>query len=601
MPERRPRSAPVRGPVGGRVGGALLCVAVATLGRGALADDAAGPGAADTGTAGPLGAAPTVLPAIGVGPAAPDVRLGNLGTALGPLGGVPVAPGGGRAWTITPQLGITEEYSSAGTGLGGSSGAQYITTVQPSLAATGDTTRLHGELIYAPQLQFYQPDANQNQVAQNFNGRLLATLLPQTLFLDLRGSGAVTPITAGQAPAGAAGTTNLSPANSSQNYSFSVSPYALHRFGAWGTGEIGAGVSRTIQNALQTAAPVVGPQTAVQAALADLAAASNQNTTSYDGHVAFTTGEAFGRYNGAALAQASSSQGGGVLAGGYRDTVTLDNGYAVTRTITALATIGYERIHYSGTTPIRIDDAIWNAGVRLVPNADSTITVRYGHQDGLNSLLVDAGYAPTVRTHIYARYSTGLTTGAETLQNALASSDLDTLGNPVDHGTGAPLVAAGNFFGTQNGLFRTTVASLTGVLALDRDSVSLGINSQQQKLLSASSAATLAASTADVPGFGSSRGVYGSLNWSHQLRPDLQSTVYGQYGVSSSGGTAGTEQLVVLSAALSYALSKTLAGNLQYSYDRNFGADQIFAGANGAAAAINADQSLVVVSLVKSF
>lgn len=599
MPERRPRSAPVRGPVGGRVGGALLCVAVATLGRGALADDAAGPGAADTGTAGPLGAAPTVLPAIGVGPAAPDVRLGNLGV----LGGVPPAPGGGRAWTVTPQLGITEEYSSAGTGIGGSSGAQYITTVQPSLAATGDTTRLHGELIYAPQLQFYQPDGDQNQVAQNFNGRLLATLLPQTLFLDLRGSGAVQSIAAGQAPAG---TTNLSPANSSQTYSFSVSPYALHRFGTWGTGEIGAGVSRSIQNALQTAAPPAGPQTAVQAALADLAAASNQNTTSYDGHVAFTTGETFGRYNGAALAQASSSQGGGVLAGGYRDTATLDNGYAVTRTITALATIGYERIHYGGTTPTRIDDAIWNAGVRLEPNADSTITVRYGHQDGLNSLLVDAGYAPTVRTHIFARYSTGLTTGAEGLQNALASSDLDSLGNPVDHATGAPLAAGGNFFGTQNSLFRTTVASLTGVLALDRDSFAVGLNSQQQKLISASDAATLAASeaasNAGVLGLGSSRGVYGSLNWSHQLRPDLQSTVYGRYGVSSStGGTAGTEQLVVVSAGLSYALSKTLSGSLQYSYDRNFGADQVVAGANGALAAISGDQSLVVVSLVKSF
>jgi uncharacterized protein (PEP-CTERM system associated) len=599
MHECPPRAASVRG----RIPGALLCATLAALGRGALAQEVpagggipgvgAGPatggiggvGLPELGTAGPVSAAPSVLPATGVGAGAPDVRLGYLGVPLAPAGGVPVQPTAGPAWTFRPQIALAEEYQSSG-GVGGSSGAQYITSVAPSLFVTGDSSRLHAEVNYAPQVQFYQPDGSQNQTAQNFNGRLLATLVPQTLFLDLRGSGSVSSIAAGQAPVGV---TNEIPANTSQNYTFSASPYALHRFGDWGTAELGGTLARITQNALETA----NPAAPVQASLASLAAASNQNASSYGGHLAFTTGEAFGRYNGVALLQTTDIDGTGVLSGAYRDIASLDSGYALTRNIIALATVGYERIHYAGDSPVRIDDAIWNAGVRLTPNADSSITVRYGHQDGLNSLMVDAGYQATARTRFFARYSEGLATGAELLQNALATSDLDALGNPVDHATGAPLVSIGNFFGTQNSLFRTTTASLTGVLTLDRDIVTLGFNSQDQKLVSASSA--------EGETFGGTRGAYGSLSWSHLLQPDLQGTLYGQYGVASGGGLSGNEQLAVLSATLSYALSATLSGTLQYSYNRTFGGGVTSASTTGETAATTADQSLVLISLIKSF
>ncbi|MDR3534946.1 MAG: TIGR03016 family PEP-CTERM system-associated outer membrane protein [Acetobacteraceae bacterium] len=604
MHEHRPRATLVRD----RVHGALLCVALATLGHAALADDTGantggtgGPTAGNAtagnptaGNTGPTGASPSVLPATGVGAGAPDVRLGNLGAQLAPPGGVPPQPAN-RDWTITPQIMLSEEYLTGGTGLGGVSGNQYITTVTPSVAVTGDTSRLHAEVFYAPQVQFYVPGGSQNQVAENFNARLLATLLPQTLFLDLRGSGSVASIAAGQAPTG---TTAQSTANTSQNYTFSASPYALHRFGDWGTGEIGGSIARITQNALQNTLPTTGPQTPAQVLLAELAAASAQNATSYSGHLGFTTGEAFGRYNGAALAEATNTQGQGVLSSAYRDIVSLDSGYAITRGIIALATIGYERIHYAGTTPILINDAIWNVGFRLVPNPDSSITVRYGHQDGLNSVLVDASYQPTARTHIYARYSTGLSTQTELLQNALATSDLDSLGNPVDHATGAPLLPVSDFFGTQNSLFRTTVGSLTGELSLDRDTVTLGVNSQQQKLVSAADSVGLA--------LGSTRGVYGSLAWSHLLREDLQSALYGQYGVTSGGGVAGSQQLVVVSATLSYALTKTLSGSLQYSYNRTFGGNLVPGGPlggtiGGGAAGTSTEQNIVLLSLAKSF
>ncbi len=95
--------------------------------------------------------------------------------------------------------------------------------------------------------------------------------------------------------------------------------------------------------------------------------------------------------------------------------------------------------------------------------------MRYGHHDGLDSITIDGTLAPSPRTRIYVRYSTGLSTTQEELQNALATTDLDSLGNPVDHGTGAPIFAASNFFGIQDNLVKLRRFSISAAYLLDRD------------------------------------------------------------------------------------------------------------------------------------
>ncbi len=611
MSERRLRTRMVRG--------SLLVVALAAMARGALADGlptggvsgASGGAATGAGTSsgassgsgagsldgtprnsGPTGAAPSVLPATGVATGRPDVRLGDLGQPA-------QAQGGDRPWSFTPSVGLSEAFShTTGAQVVDRAPNQLITTVSPSFIASGDSERLHGTLSYAPQVSLYTPDGDQNQLAQNFNARLLAELLPQTLFLDLRASGSVQSVATGQGPSS---TSTLNRGNSTQNYDFSASPYAVHRFGPWGTAEIGGTVARSIQGSVQQSGFV---QTG-QAAGIDTAA-TNQNATFYGGHAAFTTGEAFSRYAGAALAQTTQAEGTGVLRGAYRDIVSLDNGYAITHGITLLAMLGYEHIHYAGTDPLLISDATWSAGVRLTPDPFSTLTVRYGHHDGFDSASVDGGYQISPRVTVYARYSSGLTTQAELLQNALATSDLDTQGNPVDHLTGAPLVPVDNFFGTQNSLFKTTTASLTAVWALPRDSFSAGVNSQQQQLVSGSSAAGLAAGGSNGS---NSSGIYGSISWAHQLGVDLQSTLYAQYGTNhlSQSGIAGSplvrggtdQQSLSVSAALSYALTRTLSGQAQVSYNQVTGG-QVADTARGAPGSTGS-QGLLLLSVLKSF
>jgi len=530
-----------------------------------------GPEPGPSGSIAPLLNAPSVLPATGIGPSGPDVRIGNLGNQLTlPLGEAPLEPSAGRAWTIVPSVAISEEYVAGALGPGSAAVSnQLVTVLQPGVSATGDTLRLHGEVFYDPQITIYSRDGSQDQIAQDFNGRLLATLAPQTLYLDLRGFGSEQAITPGQP---VTGTSVQARGNTTQIYNLSATPYAIHRFDDWGTGEIGATISSTVQSALQVAANQPG--------LEALSAASNQNVTAIGGHLAFVTGEAFARFNSAFLAQETSFDGTGVLHGAYRRTVTFDNGYALTRTIVVLATIGWESTHYSGIPGVVIDDAIWNVGVRVTPNAKSSITIRYGHQDGLNSFMLDAGYQLTAHTSLYARYSKGLTTTAEQLQTALATTDLNALGNPVDQTTGAPLVPVGTFFGINSGLYKTTLASVTVAWTRNRDILSASVNTQSQTLVSASNLVTI--------GTASSSGAYGTLTWSHELRPNLQSTAYVQYGTTSGGVLTSGQQLIAASVALSYALSPTLAGRAQYTSNQQ-------SGANGGT------QQLFLIGLAKSF
>ena len=164
------------------------------------------------------------------------------------------------------------------------------------------------------------------------------------------------------------------------------------------------------------------------------------------------------------LLSALQGEGSGVMSGAHNENVSADNGYAVSRDLTVLAKFGYQSIHYGGIPPYNFTGPLWNLGLRWVPNPDSSIELRYGQQQGVSSPVVNATYAPTARTRLYARYSEGLSTNDQDLAAAVSASTLDPLGNPVDRQTGAPLLLASNTFGLQNNLARIKRASLTGTL-----------------------------------------------------------------------------------------------------------------------------------------
>ena len=523
-----------------------------------------------------------------------------------------------RNYAFTPSLGLAEEYDSnilgnrGGNRGGNSSGSRngpasdFITLVQPGIAISGVTTRLQGSLSYHPEIDIYARHFSNTQINQNFGGSVLATLLPGAVFLDLRAYGGVTTNGAG----GTSGTSTAVSNQETQTLAFSASPFAVHRFGGIGTGEVGLTLSRSSSSGVTN----IGNQTNTT----NLFNTSNQPTnpfattnpyfqggdqtaTTYGGHAGFVTGEAFGRYNGTALASLAQSSGTGVLSNAARDTFTIDNGYGVTRLFTLLATVGYEHIRYGGTTPVHIDDEIWDLGFRLTLGPASTVALEYGHHDGFNSFRLNAALQPTARTRVFAQYSEGLDTDAEQLQNGLATADFDQLGNPVDHTTGAPLLlGTTGAFGAQNNLYRTKRLSLTGSLLQDRDVFSATVDAEDNRLVSSSG----------LPNqLGSNQGVFGSLNWSHELSPTLSLSSFVEYGVrNAKQAGAGTQRIIAGSTALVKALSETVSAQLRYSYNRNTGGQGFgFNGAgvqtttNGQGPSSNYEQSLILLSATKSF
>jgi hypothetical protein len=81
---------------------------------------------------------------------------------------------------------------------------------------------------------------------------------------------------------------------------------------------------------------------------------------------------------------------------------TIDAAYAITRRISALGTIGYEEIRFSGLPPTRISDVVWATGVRLTPSPDTIITATYGHQNGFTAPNVSLSWNLTELTTLTA-------------------------------------------------------------------------------------------------------------------------------------------------------------------------------------------------------
>src|SRR5205814_2241692 len=97
--------------------------------------------------------------------------------------------------------------------------------------------------------------AHQNTVLQDGNAHALVTIVPNALFLDLRGFASVQSTSGGFSPTGPI---SLSQANQSQTASGSVSPYYVHRFGETGSLRLGYTFNKTVSN---TTSQFVAPTT----------------------------------------------------------------------------------------------------------------------------------------------------------------------------------------------------------------------------------------------------------------------------------------------------------------------------------------------------
>jgi uncharacterized protein (PEP-CTERM system associated) len=563
-----------------------------------LPTPANGVGGGTRGVGGNLGVGATPAPGVGGGgggggggnatSVGPNVDLGDQQDythQIRPRGGAVAGGGiGSPEFTILPRVSISESYNDNIFLTPDHRKSDFITYLTPGVSVFGTTPNVQVSLDYAPTFAAYASHGNQDFIAQDLNGQILATLVPDLFYLNLRGYGAVTPTLGGVPTAGggfAAPSQNSGFGASgvgsgafggqgkqslTQTLDFSATPYLVHRFGDWGTGKIGYtyDVTNTSGRGVNQNG-FVNPNN-VNATGTNTDTLGNGTLTTNQETIQFDSGPAFGRVKDQVLATASQYGGTGVVRGAYQNIFSNTTGYALTRFVTVFGQLGYEDIHYGGTTPVRISEPTWAFGTTLTPNPDSSITVGYGHKNGTSSAFLDGSYMLTARTRLSAQYFTGLGSDLQQTQNAVASSVVDDFGNAVDYNTGAPVFITDGARATNgnNSVYRSKNFVASASTLLDVDTLTLSASYQTQSQLTSTVAGT----------GGDTESLSLSFGWTHQLDTDTQTNLSFGGGTQKLGSrfitvnqtAPANESFFTAQLAASRQLSETLSANAQYTY-----------------------------------
>lgn len=513
---------------------------------------------------------PSVLPATGT-----DVRIGNLRNQVSSLLASGPAPLLGPNFIITPSIGVDVGVTDNALQASSPRRADVFTLISPAISLTGDTARLQVNATYSPVVSAFAQTSSRTRVDQYLSGDALATVVPDLFYVDLRSFITQSSITGGYGPYGSS---SLNGTDQVQTSSVSLTPYLVHRFDGWGTGTLSYTFAYTSQSGYGNGSN--GALLATDPALGG-GFFNNQVNTGFSGNqdlitnrelAQFTSGENLGRINligTVSLEQLGGSGTGAYGSNSYDNLYTVDGQYALNRTFAFVGEIGYQNLRYGGLFPVAVNSPVYQVGVHLTPNPDSSITVTYGRRDGLDSVFVDGTYAPTARTRVYASYSTGLTSSAQDQQNLLQSA-IFTGGFATSARNGAPLVSTNDAFGTQNTIYEDRRFSLTGVLLRPRDTYSVGVVHEERR--------PVGGGTAFI-GSGNYGGTYGQLSWQHDLSPTVSTGVYVQYGTNTiatqstgQGGSGSSgEQFASASASVNYAISASVSGHATYIFNSRFG------------------------------
>ncbi|HJU20801.1 MAG TPA: hypothetical protein VJ770_30500 [Stellaceae bacterium] len=465
-------------------------------------------------------------------------------------------------WVITPQIGDQETFTDNVLLTPTHRRSDLITTLSPALSITGSSARLEGNFSYSPTAYLYALTPSQDVLGHNLYANGTATLVPDHFFLDARGYASLQPtapglaaggILPGAAPGsvnpGAIGTTissGLPTAQLSQVTSFEASPYLVQRFDGIGTGELRYTFSNTNFGSSQTS-PLVPPGFAVQSG----------TTLTHEGTAAFLTGENFGPFASRVLLDVAESSGTGGFSNARQTIGVDDSAYRINPRIFALASLGYEHIRYSSLPPVRINDVVWGFGARFLPRPDSTITVLYGHRNGVTSPYLSLSYAVTARTTLAVSYTSGLTTTSQQIADNLAVSSVNAAGQTVDTRTLLPFAIVNPALGLQSGLYRFKQVTGTASFERPRDHIALSAYHFDNALI-AQSAAGL--------GLGS-QSTGGNASWRRDLNPLTTANLgIGYEQISFPAQTGFDEGLLTASVSITYLLNSSLTGWAGYAF-----------------------------------
>lgn len=546
----------------GATAGALA--ADATASQTAVAPATTPGGAAENAAGATVSGIGTPAPPVGV-----SVRLGNLDSVFAPPSAAPGAvPGRPPGLTITPTLGLSEEFTDNVFYTATQHESDFITGLTPGVLVNIQTPSVGGTVSYTPAFQWYARNSSQDTVSQYVNGSFNATLLPKTLLLSAGTNVSEVSTSGGLAPGGV---TSIPSSTRATTAVFYVTPSFVHQFGDTGTLRL----SYSLQLANQSGSP-----NSVAGATEPFFLASSALTNQEIAY--FTTGPALGRFNDTTDVIASEYSQAPILDGAHQYFVVNTLRFALDRMTYIFGSAGYENISYPGSLPpFDINGGVWAAGFGLTPAPRSAVIAGYRHAYGINSPILQVAIGLTARTRLAIVYSSFVATGLQSLQSTVSGSAVDAAGNSINSDTGAPVLVGNQLLSQQNGLMRNSTLTASLVTTWPRDTLSFSLLQDQQKLL---------ANAPGMIGF-SQESWSGGVGWAHSLTPRLTAASYLQIG-STNSEDVGTGWTPVLGGqvSLAYQLTPTLSASLVYQFTNQW-----------ASVGGNTLQNMAIVALQNTF
>lgn len=492
-----------------------------------------------------------------------------------------------RPWSFTGDVGVSVGAVDNPGGTRG--GWQPLILLSPDFYLTGTTSRLNVALAYSPRLAFYPSTSGQTLLSQNFNGVADAVLVPDLLYLNVRG---ISDIGSRFGDTALLSNSFVSRSEAVQTTSFSISPYIQRTIGGVGTVTAGYTYAQTFQDSDNRYDSLfLAPNAAETSGFATTG--NLQTNTEY---ASFTTGENLGRIQNSISATASQFSGSYYYQGASTSSVVDRLSYAVYRWLTVFGTVGYQTYDYPRSA-YQLSVPTGTVGVTLTPNETSAVTVQYGQVAGIDTVLANGTYSPTARTRVFGSYTVDILTGLGARQGLLGTTSVGIGGALISNLTGGPTVA-NSYLASQYPLSRVKTVTAGGAILFDRDAFSLSAAHSSYEQLG-SSISVLGVTTASGTNTDTS---YVTLDWQHELNPTTNLFSGVSYAISNNGvyygAPNGSQNTVQVFSTLNHLFTETLSGNVSVSHSERFGgATQILPAAFGG----NASQTTILVGLRKSF
>lgn len=458
----------------------------------------------------------------------------ELRNSLAPPG---ATPQGGQppAWLVIPRIDIQEEATDNVRQSTAQRTADLVTTVSPGIFVSGETPALRTSIDYSPSFQRNIVATDQDAIYQRGFATATATLLPDRLFFDARGSafeGSLAGADSAFSPE------SLPRADRTQVLAASAGPVVKIPVFDQGTAELRytLGDTQFLENTSTVSNGTSTPVNSISSAIQQELRAS------------IDSGQSFGRVENRLILDASRVEIADSTASSEGAYVTDETKYKLSSNFTLIGSLGYQVYDFPEAAALDFSGLTAAGGFEYTPKPDSYVRLTYGHRDGANSFQGDARYAVTPLTTAFASYVESITTPQQSILGNLSGAAETSNGTIVNSQTGLPTSLYNSEIALQNDILR--VGTLTGGVTADLSPNVFTITFMQQAIQSLTGA---------TPSDGS---VGGTASWTRLVSPTTNFSLVGAYFHHN----VNNENSVDARALLTHSFTDTLFGNIRYEF-----------------------------------